>query len=125
MARRRLRDRLRYLWRDLDPAGVELLSAGLSLWFALILVWPRDDPRNGPRPLWGWALLACAAGACKVVGVVTERVGPRAAGLALGAGFWASFALVFALTVQGGVTWGVYLVLAGAQLWALWRVVRP
>jgi hypothetical protein len=67
-----IRGRLRYLWCDLDPAGVELLSAALSATFVVLLLY---RPR-GATPLehaGAYAGLCAAAAAAKALGVLTER----------------------------------------------------
>jgi len=119
----RLRARCRYLWRDADSAGIELLSAALSLGLALNLLWPVDGG-GAPPPRWGWGSIALAAGALKIAGVVAELRPPRIVGLILGAGFWSGFALSYGFAA-GTPIWVPYALLALTQVWSLRQVVRP
>lgn len=119
---RRLSTRAHYLWRDEDSAGIELLSATLSLGFALTLLWHQSSGEGGFPLLWG--AIAIMAGAMKVVGVFWEVGRLRMIGLVFGAGFWAAFAVIYGLSAPTPV-WVVYTILVLAQIWALRRVVSP
>lgn len=122
--RAELRERLRYLWRDEDNAGVVLLSAALSLGFALVLLWPDTAHPAAPRPPWLWGLLVGAAGTLKIVGVIGEYRRTLIVGLIVNAGFWATFAMVYG--VRGtDPNWVLYATLCLAQMWSLHRAVRP
>lgn len=112
----RLRARLRYLWDDAPPDGVELLSAALSATFAVLLVY--NGSNTVQHAYWFAALSAVAAG-LKYVGVLLEHPALRVTGLLLGTIFWVTLAGVFASSVPGSISWLCYAVLALAQLWAV------
>jgi hypothetical protein len=119
-----IRGRLRYLWCDLDPAGVELLSAALSATFVVLLLY---RPR-GATPLehaGAYAGLCAAAAAAKALGVLTERRALRLFGLGLGAIFWTTLSFVLVRANSNSIAWLCFAVLALSQFWAWWRVVRP
>lgn len=120
----RTRRRLRYLWCDLDPAGVELLSAALSSTFVVLLLYrrPGTTPLEHAHAYAGMCGLAAAA---KVAGVVLEVRALRLLGLALGAIFWTTLAYVLLRINSGSIAWLCFAVLALAQGWAWWRNVRP
>jgi NADH:ubiquinone oxidoreductase subunit 2 (subunit N) len=119
-----LRARLYYLWFELDPAGVELLSAALSATFVVLLLYRR----TGTTPLdhaHAYAGMCGLASAAKVVGVVLEVRALRLVGLALGAVFWATLSYVLLRGNSNSIAWLCFAVLALAQGWGWWRVVRP
>lgn len=116
----------------LDPRAVELLTAQLSLWFAIVFV--TSPSPNKLQPVWLWVAWCLAAGLTKAVGVLTtlRAEGPplwtrhaRIAGCFLGVGFWATLAaFLFALTRGQSIVWGGYFLVACAQAWALFRLFR-
>jgi hypothetical protein len=116
---RRLRGRLNYLWNELHPDGVELLSAALSLTFGVLLL--RAGRSDFFPHAWAYAALCFASGGLKVAGVLWERSLLRALGLLLGVVFWTALSYVL-LSRGGSIGWLSYAVLALAQLWALRRV---
>ena len=119
----RLRARVHYLWNDAPPDGVELLSASLSVTFAVLLVYHGSTVNAIQHAYWFAALCAVSA-ALKFVGVLLEHTAIRVAGLILGTIFWTTLAGVFVLSVSTSITWLCYAVLASAQLWALRANVR-
>lgn len=113
----RLRARLRYLWSDADPDGIELLSAALSLSFCfLLLYW--GNRANAIDYAHAYALLCLVSSLSKFAGVLLEIRWLRLAGLALGTIFWITLAFVFLNGVPGSITWLCFTTLGLAQLWA-------
>ena len=120
----RLRRRLHFLWFDADPAPVESSSACLSASFAIVLLAQGSDA-NALQHAYFYAAICAIAAALKLVGVVAEIQWLRLAGLLLGAIFWITLSYVFVRSVHGSITWLCFAVLAFAQWWAFWRVLRP
>lgn len=118
----RIARRVHYLWRNMDSAGIELVSAALSLWFAVAILVRLSDNLGFGR---GWALICGTAGVLKILGVLYEWRGARITGLLLGAGFWAAFATAYVIVAHGGINWGGFVILSLAQMWCLRQVVRP
>lgn len=117
------RARLRYLWCAMPTEGIELLSAALSGTFAILLL-KAGANANAIEHAYAFAALCLTASACKVVGVVFERTALRIVGLLLGNIFWVTLSGVIVVTVPGSITWLCFAILALAQLWAVWRLVR-
>lgn len=118
----RLAHRIRYFWDGMDPDGVELLSAALSLTFAVLLIY-RGQGANMLAGVYWYAALCFASGILKVAGVLLEILAVRIAGLLLGTIFWITLSYVLLKTVPGSIAWLCYAVLALAQLWAIRRLV--
>lgn len=118
---RRLRARIHYLWAGIDPDGVELLSATLSLTFGIVLLWQGDRASLLTHP-YAYAGLCWFASTCKIVGVLTERTWLRIVGLLAGTIFWTTLAAI-AAALAGASSWLCFAVLALAQLWAIRRLV--
>lgn len=119
----RLARRLRYLWSGMDPDGVELLSAFLSLTFTVLLVYRRPGTTLLAYA-YAYAALCLAAGLAKVAGVLLEWRWLRLAGLGLGTIFWVTLAYVLLRTIPNNASWLCFAVLALAQVWAARRVAR-
>ena len=122
--RAQLRERVRFLWGDADPAPIELLCAALEIGFALYLLWPESTHTGAPRPPWAWAVVVGVVGVVQFLGALNEWRMARMLVLIAGAGFWAAFAVVYGLSV-GTPAWVLYATLAVALTWALRRVVTP
>lgn len=122
--RAQLRERVRFLWSDTDPAPIELLCAALELGFALYLLWPESTHDGVPRPPWAWGVGFGVVGVVQLLGVLNEWRMARMLALIAGAGFWATFAVAYSLGV-GTPAWVLYATLAAALAWALRRVVSP
>lgn len=124
MPRHRLLRRLDYLFNHIDPDGVELLSAALSLSFAVLLAY-----RGGTAPVLAYARvyagLCALAALAKFAGVLLEWRWLRLAGLFAGALFWVTLAYALLRTGHNSITWLCFAVLAAAQLWAARRVAAP
>lgn len=114
--------RMRYLW-GMDPDGVELLSACLSLTFAVLLAYHRPGTTLLEHAH-AYAALCLVAATSKIAGVVLEWRWLRLAGLALGALFWVTFSYVLLRDYPSSIAWLCFVVLALAQLWAARRVAQ-
>lgn len=119
----KLRRRIGYLWRELHPDGVELLSAALALGFAAVLAYRGRDANALAGAYW-YAALCLLSGALLIVGVLIERTWLRIAGLLLGTVFWVTLSYVFLRMVPGSISWLCFVTLALAQLWAVRRHVE-
>lgn len=119
-----LRRRLAYLWGDMDSTGIELLSASLSLTFAILLA-KQGGNANAIEHAYWFAALCFTAALLKFGGVLFEITLLRIAGLGLGTVFWLTLAGVLAATVPGSITWLCFAVLALAQLWSIRAVAVP
>lgn len=122
---------LRALIYDLDPRPVELLASQISLWFAVVLT--QTTTSAIPQPRWFWTIWCFVAAFAKVAGVLPSLLSDhpprwsawcRLVGAALGAFFWLVLAGVLVLLVPGGIGWGAFLILSGAQGWVLYRLGR-
>lgn len=124
-ARRRtmsqLRDRLGYFWDDLDPAGVELLSAALSLTVGLTAFY-RGDNTTTIAYAQAYGVWCIVAALTKFVGTLWEWRALRLFGLYAGAIFWVTLSFVLGYGGRNSITWLAFAMLALAQLWAARRV---
>lgn len=118
------RARLVYFWRDMPPDSAEILSALISLAFAVVLLY------LGPRA-WGlgeaayfYAALAGIACAAKLVGTTTETGWLRIAGCLLGVIFWCTVVVVVWVAAAPSVTFLAYIALILANLWIVKQVVK-
>lgn len=122
--------RLRAAVFDLDTRPVELLTAQLSLWFAVVLL--TSDSPNRPHPLWLWPLWCGLAGTSKALGVGATLDGhpplwsrhARQVGACLGLFFWFALTSVLFFVARGGIAWGGYGIIAVAQSWCFFRLWR-
>lgn len=119
----RLRRRIGHLWSGMDSTGIELLSASLSLTFAILLAQQGGDADTIEHAYF-FAAMCLTASLLKFGGVLYEITLLRIAGLGLGTVFWVTLAGVFLGGVRGSITWLCFAVLALAQLWAISRVAR-
>jgi hypothetical protein len=125
-----MRRRLRMAVFGLDTRPVELLTAQLSLWFAVAL-WTSASP-NRPEPFWLWSGWCAAAGLAKALGVgaTLDATSPRwsywsrRVGSFLGLFFWFALTSVFFFLARGGISWGGYFIIALAQSWCFLRLWR-
>lgn len=101
---------------------VELVTASLSLWFALRLAWSGADA--GLTPARFWAVLFLAAATLKIVGVWRGWGCCRIAGLLAGVGLWTALGTIIYLRYHGALTYGAFLLLAIWQAVAFVRVLR-
>lgn len=122
--RARLARRFRYLWHDSDPDGVELLSATLSLSFAILLLSLDRHQASILRYNHAYAALCLVASLSKYAGVLLEWAWLRLLGLAVGTIFWTTLAYVLHRTTPASIAWLCYATLALAQVWAAIRVAR-
>lgn len=115
---------------DLDTRGVELLSAQLSLWFCVVFL--TSDSTARPQPVLLWSAWCALAALGKVAGVAATLMVPspswgrwvRLGGNFLGLGFWTVLAGVIFILARGGIGWGSFGMIALAQVWCFYRVVR-
>lgn len=119
----RLRRRVAALWNETDSTGIELLSGALSASFGVLLI-KEGHKANALEHGYFFAALCLLAATLKLVGVVIENAPVRVLGLLVGVIFWVTLAGVFVTTVPGSITWLCFAILAGAQLWAVKRVIQ-
>jgi hypothetical protein len=122
---------LRAVVYDLDPRPVELLTAALSLWFAVVIA--TSDSAVRPQPAALWTVWCGCAALCKLVGCYPAVLGLpvprwrrflRVLGSFLGLWFWIVLAVALFLLARGGIAWGGYFLIACAQGLALYRLTR-
>lgn len=121
---RRLGRRLDYLFNHIDPDGVELLCAALSIAVAALLAY-RGNAATAIDYAYAYAGLCLIAGCAKFGGVLLEWRWLRLFGLFLGAIFWVTLSYALLRKASNSITWLSFAVLALAQLWAARRVWSP
>lgn len=120
----------RALAYEIDTRGVEVITAGLSLWFVFALL--TSDAAYRPVPAGLWAAWCGTAAVLKLAGfgASTDPCPPRwarwarLAGSVLGTFFWLLLAGVLFLLLRHGISWGGYAIVAAGQGWCAARIWR-